>query len=91
MTGDDHEVRKLRWTVKQLGRQLGKAGATIYAQRCQIEELRALVDKSRRGDLRRLERLVIDLADENAILRGRLAGVPELPGDVLTPPVTAGV
>jgi predicted RNase H-like nuclease (RuvC/YqgF family) len=39
---ESHEVRELRWKVKQLGRQLGKAGDTIHTLRAELAQARAI-------------------------------------------------
>jgi predicted RNase H-like nuclease (RuvC/YqgF family) len=40
---ESHEVRELRWKVKQLGRQLGKAGDTIHTLRAELAQARAFL------------------------------------------------
>lgn len=47
------ENRTLQWKAKNLGRQLGKAGQTIYELRCEIALLRGAVTY-RPGDIARL-------------------------------------
>jgi hypothetical protein len=39
---EDHEVRNLKFKVKSLGRELGKAGARVYDLRCQVAEARSM-------------------------------------------------
>jgi len=71
---DSHEVRSLRWKVKQLGKQIGKASATIYALRNENAALREAVtwtpgDRARlysevreqAVEIRRLESVVANL------------------------------
>lgn len=47
-------ARTFRWKAKELGRQLGKAGAKIYELRCQLETSRSVYDKIAGGDYWRL-------------------------------------
>jgi hypothetical protein len=53
---DTHEVRELRFKVKQLARQNGKQGQTIHQLRADLAEVRELGSKIERGELRRLQR-----------------------------------
>jgi predicted RNase H-like nuclease (RuvC/YqgF family) len=45
-------IRKLRFDKKQLARQCGRQGRTIYELRCALAEVRGLMDKRERGELR---------------------------------------
>lgn len=61
---DDHEVRELRWRVKQLGQQCGRQGETIHRLRCELAEAREITGKIARGEVRSLERMVTTLLDD---------------------------
>jgi predicted RNase H-like nuclease (RuvC/YqgF family) len=65
---ENHEIRKLRWQNRQLGKQLGKAGATIHQLRGELAEVREINGKIARGEVRDLERSVVTLITENARL-----------------------
>ena len=76
---DTHEVRELRFKVKQLSKCCGKQGETIHLLRAELAEVRELNSKLERGELRRLERraeaLYVQLGNEmqaNAALREKL-------------------
>lgn len=56
-TNNDHEVRHLKWQLKQLGKQLGKAGATIYALRNENAALRQMLTVDRGDYARNLQRI----------------------------------
>ena len=82
---ESHEVRALRWKIKQLGKQAGKQGQTIYELRCQLAELRSLMSKEQRGYVRTLEREVTRLAErvedlvaEAAVLKSKTQGQKRL-------------
>jgi FtsZ-binding cell division protein ZapB len=62
---DDHEVRELRWRVKQLSQQCGRQGETIHLLRCELAEAREITGKVARGEVRNLERQVENLHREN--------------------------
>lgn len=53
---DTHEVRELRFKVKQLSKQNGSQGRTIHQLRADLAEVRELGSKIERGELRRLQR-----------------------------------
>lgn len=55
---DNHELRDLRWRNKQLGKQLGKAGAKIHELRSELAEVREINGKIVRNHVRGLERQV---------------------------------
>lgn len=46
------EHRTLRWKFKQMSKASGKQGATIYELKCQIAELRGLMDAKERAGAR---------------------------------------
>jgi hypothetical protein len=48
----DYDTAQLQWKLKQLGRQCGRQGRTIYELRCALAEVRGLMDKRERGELR---------------------------------------
>ncbi len=58
MTEENHEVRELRFRVKQLGRQNGHQGETIHRLRAELAEVRELHSRIERGQLRALELLL---------------------------------
>lgn len=62
------ENRKLRWEVRQLGKQLGRAGRTIFALRNEVAALRQTLAIPP-GDYERLFRSSRALRDVNAQLR----------------------
>lgn len=68
---DNHELRDLRWRNKQLGKQLGKAGAKIHDLRCELAEVREINGKIGRNHVRGLERQVE--ADTETIVDLRIA------------------
>lgn len=53
MANDTHEVRDLKYKIKQLGKQCGKQGQTIHHLRGEVAALRRLVNISP-GDLERI-------------------------------------
>lgn len=55
---NDHDIRKLQWQNKQLGKALGRAGSKIHELRCQLAESREINHRIARGELRDLERQV---------------------------------
>lgn len=73
MSADDQgrEVRTLKWQNKQLGKQLGKAGAQIFALRNENAALREAVQWGP-GDRARLYNEVRELSVENRRLREKL-------------------
>lgn len=56
-------ARELRWKNRQLRKTCGKQGQTIHGLRAELAEVRALIRKEDRGDLRRLERVTREQAD----------------------------
>ncbi len=69
---DTHEVRELRWKVKQLGKQVGKQGEKIYDLRCQLSEARSFttVDRSAVRNLADRHRLALTrINEQNAEIR----------------------
>jgi hypothetical protein len=75
----DHEVRELRFKLKQANAVMGRQGDTIHRLRGELAETRELNSKAERGDIRRLERenenllaQVTQTAAENAKLRDEL-------------------
>jgi hypothetical protein len=79
---DTHELRDLRWRNRQLGKQLGKAGAKIHELRCQLAEVREINGKIGRNHVRDLERQVandtetiVELRIELEKMVGRIAGL----------------
>lgn len=72
---DTAEIRHLKWQKKQLAKQCGKQGQTIYELRCQLAEMRGLIDKRERGELRVGREVRIAhgmLLEENYALRQRV-------------------
>jgi hypothetical protein len=68
----DYDTAQLQWKLKQLGRQCGRQGRTIYELRCALAEVRGLMDKRERGELRVSRDVRIAhgmLMEENAALR----------------------
>jgi hypothetical protein len=63
---DDHEVRELRFKLKQANRTMGKQGQTIHDLRAHNALIREESSKVARGDVRRLEREVEQLKEINA-------------------------
>lgn len=54
-----HEVRELKFRLKQQRQQNGRQGQTIHRLRAELAEVRALNSKIERGELRHLERLLV--------------------------------
>jgi hypothetical protein len=75
-TDQDREVRTLRWQLKQLGKQLGRAGATIYQLRNEVAALRGMASVSP-GDYKRLLNQLRDSETENRRLREKLTAKEE--------------
>ena len=77
----DHEVRRLKYLLKQAHKTIGKQGDTIHHLRCELAEVRTLNSKIDRGELRRLEYLHPIALDVIRGLREKLdaieAGTPE--------------
>jgi predicted RNase H-like nuclease (RuvC/YqgF family) len=59
-----HEIRELRFKIKQLSRQNGQQGDTIHRLRAELAEVRELNSKIERGELRRLERFEISAIEQ---------------------------
>lgn len=66
------ENRTLRWKAKQLGKQLGKQGQTIFQLRNENAALRDALSVSP-GEMHRLVARVRELVLENCELREKLA------------------
>ena len=64
----DHELRELRFRLKQANRVMGSTGERIHQLRAELAEVRELNSKIDRGDLRRLERQSIEWAEERTRL-----------------------
>jgi len=62
------DYRRQRWLLNLANKQNGKQGQTIHWLRCELEEVRSLISKNDRGDLRRYERLVPELIEESTKL-----------------------
>lgn len=77
-TKDGQLVRKLRWQIKQMSRQLGRQGDTIHRLRCELAEVRELNGRVERGELRGYER---DVARMDRIIRSLEADVVALHAD----------
>lgn len=58
--------RDLRWKFKNMAKASGKQGATIYELRCQLAELRGLMDSRSRAEARR-EEIDEDSAGERGV------------------------
>jgi hypothetical protein len=68
----DYDAAQLQWKLKQLGKQCGRQGRTIYELRCALAEVRGLMDKRERGELRVSRDVRIAhgmLMEENVALR----------------------
>lgn len=61
-SGSSQLYRELRWKNSQLRKTCGKQGQTIHRLRAELAEVRELNSKIERGDLRRLERVVVEQA-----------------------------
>jgi len=72
MSENDHEIRLLRRQLKQLGQHCGRQGQMIYQLRCQLAELRGLMEARDRGEVRGLMRENDSLWNENTKLRARV-------------------
>lgn len=79
---DDHEVRELRFRLKQAHATMGRQGQTIHALRGELAEVREKHDKIDRGELQRLEtlcnRLVDRSVDTDRVLQSRRERIEEL-------------
>lgn len=64
----DHELRELRFKLKQANKSLGATGERTHLLRAELAEVRMLNSKVDRGDLRRLERQSIEWKQEIARL-----------------------
>lgn len=62
----DHELRELKFRLKQANRIIGTTGGRIYQLRAELAEVRLLNSKIDRGELRRLERQSVEWAEERA-------------------------
>jgi hypothetical protein len=69
---DTHEVRELRFKVKQLARQSGKQGQTIHQLRAELAEVRELNSKLDRGELRRLQRFEVTAKEQFELDKSRM-------------------
>lgn len=58
---DNHEVRELRFRLKQAHATMGRQGQTIYGLRGELAAVREKHDKIERGELQRLETLTEQL------------------------------
>lgn len=68
---EDHEVRNLRFKVKSLGRELGKAGARVYDLRCQLAEAQSMLHISP-GSYRSTYVRMVEAEARNDALQARL-------------------
>lgn len=64
----DHELREVKFRLKQANKALGATGGHIHQLRAELAEVRELNSKVDRGDLRRLERQSAEWAEERARL-----------------------
>jgi hypothetical protein len=64
----DHELRELKFRLKQANKVVGVTGERIHLLRAELAEVRLLNSKIDRGDLRRLERQSVEWAEERARL-----------------------
>lgn len=62
----DHELRELKFRLKQANKILGTTGGRIHQLRAELAEVRLLNSKIDRGELRRLERQSVEWAEERA-------------------------
>jgi chromosome segregation ATPase len=69
MAEEDHEVRELRFRLKQANKVMGRQGDTIYQLRGQLAELREITGKLQRGDVRNTERELGRALEDNERLR----------------------
>lgn len=51
----DHELREIKFRLKQANKALGQTGGRIHQLRAELAEVRALNSKVDRGELRRLQ------------------------------------
>lgn len=58
-----HEIRLLKFRLKQANKVMGAQGETIHQLRCELAEVRDLNSKIERGDLRRSERALTVLRE----------------------------
>lgn len=77
---DDAKIRQLKWQNRQLAKTSGKQGQTIHQLRAELAEVRALIGKNERGELRRLERVTQEQLDEINVLEQKLAAAQDLDG-----------
>jgi DNA anti-recombination protein RmuC len=77
MTQMDHEVRKLKFLLKEKNKTMGRQGDTIFGLRCRVAELQEMIGKENRGFYRRLETMVEARDDELAVLRGEIDRLQE--------------
>lgn len=68
---EDHEVRSLKFRLKNMGRELGKAGHRVYDLRCQVAETRSLINISP-GSYRSLYVRMKETERKNEELQARL-------------------
>lgn len=71
------EIRTLRYRQKQLGKDLGRAGATIFALRNELAAIREVRGQISPGDYRRLLNEKRSVDTENRRLREKLAAKEE--------------
>ncbi len=64
----DHDLRELKFRLKQANRALGSTGERIHRLRAELAEVRELNSKIDRGELRRLQRESVEWAEERAHL-----------------------
>lgn len=55
---DNHELRELRWRIKELNKVCGRQGETIHRLRGELADVRQLNSKIERGQVRNLERML---------------------------------
>jgi FtsZ-binding cell division protein ZapB len=66
-----HEVRELRFKVKQLSTTDGRQGQTIHGLRGELAEMREINGKIARNEVPEMERQAEALLAKNADLRAR--------------------
>ena len=77
MSEDSHEVRELKYRLRQANRTMGKQGITIAALRGELARTREDHSKIERGELRRLERFEETAKRQMALDEERLQRVGE--------------
>lgn len=58
-----HEIRELRFKLRTLAKQNGRQGETIHRLRCELAEVREIMGRVDRGEVRDLDRQVIRQAE----------------------------